>query len=141
MRKGEGGKWGASMLGEVPTVLVVDDDAGVRAVLRIALNRIGYAVDAAASGPAALELFRAAPSRYAVVLVDVCMPGMDGPATVAALRTIQPLFACAFITGDSGRHSLRELEAIGDRPALMKPFDATAIRDLVRDLAGERASA
>ena len=66
------------------SVLVVDDEAGVRAALTAVLKDDGYDVDTAPSGEACLE----ATSRraYDAILLDVWLPGMDGLDTLAALR-------------------------------------------------------
>ena len=70
----------------VLTVLIVDDNAQNRALARMTLEDEGYAVLLAESGPAALELFvRHAPD---CVLLDVRMPGMDGPAVCERLRAM-----------------------------------------------------
>jgi signal transduction histidine kinase len=70
----------------VPTVLIVDDNAQNRALARMTLEDEGYGVLLAENGPTALELFvRHAPD---CVLLDVRMPGMDGPAVCERLRAM-----------------------------------------------------
>jgi len=67
-----------------PRVLLVEDDATIREMTRLSLERDGFAVDAAADGPAGLAAFRAeAPD---VVLLDVMLPGVDG---ISLCRTIR----------------------------------------------------
>jgi DNA-binding NarL/FixJ family response regulator len=65
-------------------VLIVDDDAGDRATFREALARSGYAIAEAASGEQALEL--AEQIDPAVVILDVCLPGISGYEVCHALR-------------------------------------------------------
>ena len=61
-------------------ILVVDDEAGVLRVLDLVLRQQGFAVWPAAGGVEAVELYRRHREAIDVVLLDVCMPGLDGPA-------------------------------------------------------------
>jgi two-component system nitrogen regulation response regulator NtrX len=67
-----------------PTVLIVDDEAGVRSALSGVLRDEGYAVEAVESGEACLDRVVRAP--YDVIVLDIWLPGMDGLATLARLR-------------------------------------------------------
>jgi two-component system, NtrC family, nitrogen regulation response regulator NtrX len=67
-----------------PTILIVDDEAGVRSALSGVLRDEGYAVDAVESGEACLD--RVARSPYDVIVLDIWLPGIDGLATLARLR-------------------------------------------------------
>jgi two-component system nitrogen regulation response regulator NtrX len=67
-----------------PTVLVVDDEAGVRSALSGVLRDEGYAVDAVDSGEACLDRVMRGP--YDVIVLDIWLPGIDGLATLARLR-------------------------------------------------------
>lgn len=72
-------------MSEARRLLVVDDDDDIRALARIALERLGgHEVCDAASGAAALEAATACPPD--AIVIDVMMPGMDGPETVRRLR-------------------------------------------------------
>ena len=66
------------------TVLIVDDEAGVRSALSGVLRDEGYVVDAVESGEACLDRVVRAP--YDVIVLDIWLPGMDGLATLARLR-------------------------------------------------------
>jgi two-component system nitrogen regulation response regulator NtrX len=66
------------------SVLIVDDEAGVRSALSGVLRDEGYTVDAVESGEACLD--RAARAPYDVIVLDIWLPGMDGLATLARLR-------------------------------------------------------
>src|SRR5919197_5107305 len=71
-------------MGEPPRILVVDDDAGIRDVLDLALTKAGYAVALAEDGAAALAMIEAvAPD---VILLDMRMPVLDGWAFTEAYR-------------------------------------------------------
>src|SRR3954464_5178595 len=67
-----------------PTILVVDDEAGVRSALSGVLRDEGYTVDAVESGEACLD--RASRAPYDVIVLDIWLPGMDGLATLARLH-------------------------------------------------------
>ncbi|MDQ3640821.1 MAG: response regulator transcription factor [Actinomycetota bacterium] len=67
-----------------PRILVVDDDANVRTLLRRLLTTEGYSVDEAADGPAALERVGAVPPD--LVLLDIMMPGQDGLDVLEGMR-------------------------------------------------------
>ncbi len=66
------------------SVLIVDDEAGVRSALSGVLRDEGYAVDAVESGEACLD--RVARAPYDVIVLDIWLPGLDGLATLARLR-------------------------------------------------------
>ena len=71
-------------------VLVVDDEEDIRSVTKRTLERFGYRVLVAANGAEAVSTFVHHRSEIAVVLTDMAMPVMDGPATIQALRAIDP---------------------------------------------------
>ena len=116
-------------------VLVVDDDPDVLGVLTLALRHLGFEVAPAAGGEEAVGLFRARPAD--VVLCDVVMPGMDGPATLEALRGLDPAVPCVFMSGHSGRHTADALKGLGAAAVVEKPFrDLPALAGLLRKVAG-----
>ena len=114
-----------------PTVLVVDDDAGVQRLLVQMLRRLGYAVLVASGGAAAVEVFEQYRRAVTLVLMDVRMPGMDGPATLAELRRLDPDINCCFVTGDPGRWTAADLRAIGAQAVLEKPFTADELSNVL----------
>ena len=67
-----------------PRILVVDDDASTRTLLRRMLTMEGYAVDVAADGPTAME--RAGTEPPDLILLDIMMPGQDGLDVLEGLR-------------------------------------------------------
>jgi two-component system, OmpR family, response regulator len=113
-------------------VLVVDDESTVLTMLDFALRRHAFTVRRAAGGEAAVEVYRRHRGTVAVVLLDVQMPGMDGPQTLAALREIEPEIRCVFMSGNTGRYTAEELLALGAAQILQKPFSLDeAIRTLL----------
>lgn len=117
------------------TVLIVDDDDGIRLIARRALERLaGWEVLTAASGAEALDLAAGADA----VLLDVMMPGMDGPATLAELRARPdtadvPVVMLTAKVQESERAELAELPSSG---VLAKPFDPLTLHREVAELVG-----
>ena len=103
-------------------ILVVDDDPDIRRLAALALERLGgFRVTVAASGAEALEVARG--QRPDVVLLDVSMPGADGPETLLALRsnpaTCQlPVIFFTATTSEGEADRLRALGAVGVVPKL-----------------------
>ncbi|MBN9118483.1 MAG: response regulator [Planctomycetes bacterium] len=103
-----------------PTVLVVDDESAVRLTLAAMLAHHGYEPVLAAGGAEAVELCRARTGTVAAVVLDVRMPGMDGPATLDALRALEPALPCVFVSGEN-KYADTELLARGAVTVLVKP--------------------
>ena len=92
------------------TVLYIDDDDGIRRLATRALTRRGYAVTAASGGAEGVALATA--SRFDLVAVDHYMPGMDGLATLQALRQLPAPPPVVYVTGsDEGRIAVAALKA------------------------------
>ncbi len=80
------------------TVLVVDDESGVRQVVCDMLSLLGVNTVQAESGEAAIELYRSA-RRFDAVLMDLTMPGLDGAQTARELLSIDPRARIVFSSG------------------------------------------
>jgi two-component system OmpR family response regulator len=122
----------------VPTILLVDDDADIRRVAALALERIGgFRVELASSGEEALERATAAPPD--LLLLDVSMPGMDGPATLAALRHNAPTerVPVVFFTAIANADEVIRLRALGAVGVVGKPFDVMGLSARIRGILKE----
>jgi DNA-binding response OmpR family regulator len=110
-------------------VLIVDDDAGVRQVLRIYLERDGHRVTDAADGTAALAL--AADRRFDLVLLDIMLPGVDGFEVCRRLREIgdTPIILLTARSGDSDKVIGLDL---GADDYVIKPFSPRELMARVR---------
>ena len=104
-------------------VLVVDDDPVVLNLLQTCLPRMGFAVCAAGSGPAALQTYERRRDEIDLVLLNVRMPGMDGPATLRALHRLDPEVICCFMSGHYGAYDPDDLLRMGAAALFQKPFD------------------
>jgi CheY-like chemotaxis protein len=126
---------------EKPGVLVVDDEHMVRIMVQLALERNGFDVWLAANGRDAIELHREYREDIAVVLLDVCMPGLDGPRTLEALREIYPGVPACFMTGNAGRYPPDELLQLGAAYVIAKPFHLDELANMLEMVAsGQPAS-
>ena len=116
-------------------ILVVDDEACVRDMLTIALRQQGFAVWPAGNGREALDLYRRHYAAIDVVLMDVRMPGLDGPETLAALQQFDPLVRCCFMSGDLGRYSELQLANLGAAAVILKPLPLASIGRMIWEIA------
>jgi len=118
-------------------VLVVDDEEMVRGVLNLGLRHDGFAVWLAANGEEAVALYRRHRADIDVVLLDVRMPGPDGPQTLAALRRFDPQVRCCFMSGDLGGHTEERLREGGAAAVLLKPFRLDDVARVLGELASD----
>jgi CheY-like chemotaxis protein len=100
----------------MPHLLVADNDPNVLEVLTRGLRGHGFDVSPASGGRAAVALFHRHAATISLVLLNVLMPHLDGPRTLAALRQIDPDVPCCFISGSLGGYSADELLAMGHPP-------------------------
>jgi len=107
-------------------VLLVDDDAAIREIARLSLERVGdWSVTAAPSGPEAIEIARGRES-FDAVLLDVMMPGLDGPQTLELLRDPGAVGAATpivFLTAKLQPADRERLRRVGAAGVIAKPFD------------------
>jgi len=116
-------------------ILMVEDDPDIRAVAHLSLTAVGgFTVALCASGEEALAQAEAfAPD---LLLLDVMMPGMDGPATLAALRA-KPALAgvpALFMTAKVQPQEVAHYRDLGAADVLPKPFDPMALPGQLRAL-------
>lgn len=107
---------------EVPGILLVDDDATVLRLLELVLQRRGFQIFLARNGREAVTQYQAHQAKIHVVLLDVCMPELDGPQTLEQLRRIQPAVVACFMSGYTGLYTPQELLQRGAVHFFSKPF-------------------
>jgi CheY-like chemotaxis protein len=95
------------------SVLVIDNNADVRHVLGVMVERLGYTARLAASGAEGVADYDRHDGGTAAVVLDVRMPGQDGPQTLAALRARDPGLPCVFVTGGFTHYTRSDLEGRG----------------------------
>ena len=114
-------------------ILLVDDEADIRTVAAMALESLGgFVVGTCASGQEALA--RVSSSTPQLVLLDVIMPGMDGPATLSAMRTRSGLAVVpvVFMTAKTEPDEVARLRGLGAIGVIAKPFDPMTLPGTVQ---------
>ena len=117
-------------------VLVIDDEPDILAVISITLRaRGGFEVELCRSGGEALDVAR----RFApdLILLDVMMPGVDGPATLRALRDDPKTAATpvVFLTAKTMKHDTERFLALGAAAVIAKPFDQRTLANELTQIA------
>lgn len=116
-------------------IYYVEDEPDIQAVAKLALEAIGgFTVQIASSGQEALE--KASAFAPDLILLDVMMPGMDGPATLMALRGIPALAQTPviFMTAKVQPQEVAAYKAMGAVDVIAKPFDPMALAGTVRQM-------
>jgi two-component system, cell cycle sensor histidine kinase and response regulator CckA len=116
-------------------VLLVEDEDMVRAVAERALARAGYDVTGCANGEEGLAAITDG-GVFDIVVSDVVMPGMDGPAMVRAIRARLPQMPVLFMSGYAEEQLRRDID-IPDMHFIAKPFSVAAIGDKVGAVLGQ----
>src|SRR3954453_9114570 len=119
-----------------PTVLVVDDEPGVRSALGGVLRDEGYRVDAVDSGEACLE--RAVRGSYDVIVLDVWLPGIDGLVTLQRLRERQIHAQVVMISGHGNIESAVRAIKMGAFDFVEKPLSLEKTVLVVRNAVRQR---
>lgn len=121
-------------------ILIVDDEKFLCSSLSRLLRKNGYITSIATSGEDAISTLQAASDHFALALVDLHMPQMDGENTAKQLKKINPHLKIIMMTGYSPNllpdvMPENQLITIGDA-FLFKPFESGAVLEMVRSLIG-----
>jgi CheY-like chemotaxis protein len=120
-------------------ILVVEDDASIRQLLRRVLERAGYEALLARTASEAHRVLQA--ERMDLVITDINLPGNDGLQFTAEVRTVYPSIPIIAMTGADVREELGLLGAalqLGANRALRKPFSVDTLLDAVQGCLGAR---
>lgn len=112
------------------SVLVVDDDAGIRKTLSKILEKEGYLVETAENGEQAIE----ASNRrfFNVALIDIRLPDMEGTELLQRLKKAEPKMVKVIITGYPSLNNAIEAVNKGADGYILKPFDASGLLAMIR---------
>jgi PAS domain S-box-containing protein len=118
------------------TVLVVEDEEGVREVVRRMLERLGFEVITAEDGIAALERLEAHQGAFAAVLLDLTMPRMTGQEALHEIRRLRPDVPMVLMSGYTEQEVASKLldTAGGATGFLQKPFLPEDLTSVLRDV-------
>jgi two-component system cell cycle sensor histidine kinase/response regulator CckA len=122
--------------GEV--VLLVDDETSIRTITSQTLQAFGYRVMTAADGAEALAIYAQHRDEIALVLTDMKMPVLDGPATIHALMKINPLMKIIAASGLDANGSVAKVAGAGVKYFLTKPYTAATLLKTIRILLDEK---
>lgn len=122
------------------TVLVVDDEPGMRRACARMLGRGGFEVVLAGSGREAISLAEAHAEEVQLALVDVDMPEMTGPEVARELKSRWPRLKILFMSGYSSEEVGQAGALERSAPFLGKPFSAEVLEQKVREVLGGGAA-
>jgi two-component system, cell cycle sensor histidine kinase and response regulator CckA len=122
-------------------ILVVDDEEAIRQITKGTLETFGYRVLVAGDGTEAVALYARNMDEVAVVLTDMMMPFMDGPATIRALQKMNPRVRIIAASGLSANDKAAEAASVGVHAFLPKPYTAEkllkTLAEILKDSRGE----
>ena len=122
-------------------ILHVEDDRSIQAVAKVALEVVGgFQVLGCASGQEALDKVRDFNPHF--ILLDVMMPGMDGPETLARLREQVDLsqVPVVFMTAKVQPAEIEHYRSLGACDVIIKPFDPMQLANQVRSIWNDRVA-
>lgn len=112
------------------TILVVDDAAFMRMMIRDILAREGYVIQEAVNGRDALEKYRE--TRPDLVTLDITMPEMDGIEALRAIRGINPAARVLMVSAMGQQKMMVDALESGALDFLVKPFQPTKVLETVK---------
>lgn len=114
-------------------ILVVDDEATLREIARTTLENFGYHALTACDGTEAIALYSDNKAKIKVVLTDMMMPFMDGPATIRALHKLDPNLIIIASSGLESEGKIAQASGRGVKHFLPKPYTAERLLKTVAE--------
>ncbi len=117
------------------SILLVEDEADIRKIISVALGDIGgFDVEVCSSGHEALKIIQTC--QPDLVILDVMMPGMDGPTTLQEIRTFEAFknLPVIFMTAKVQPHEISEYMTLGVLDVITKPFDPVTLSQQIKDI-------
>jgi PAS domain S-box-containing protein len=118
------------------TVLVVDDEVRMRQTVARMMQRLGFELTLACNGREAVNIFRAEPDRFTLVLLDLTMPDMDGEQTFTELRRIRTDVRVILMSGFNAQEAMLRFPGKGLASFLQKPFTIDSLRSVLQSVLG-----
>jgi len=116
-------------MGSWNRVLVVDDEPAIRALVAKIVERAGFPVDTAQDGADAIEKLQ--DSRYAVIVLDLMMPNIDGYGLIRHLKERTGPHPAIIVISAGESAALRQLDGSMVHSIIRKPFDIDVLGDLI----------
>ena len=113
-------------------ILLVDDEISILAITRQILEEFGYQVLTAEQGTQAIDLFALHREKIALVMTDMMMPVMDGPATILALRQIDPKIRIMAASGMNENGNVAKAASAGVKHFLAKPYTTVTLLNTLK---------
>lgn len=122
-------------MSELERIMHIEDDRSIQEVARVALEIVGgFTVMSCSSGAQGLEQLEAFAPQ--LILLDVMMPDMDGPETLARLRetVTAATLPVIFMTAKVQSHEIAEYHLLSAAGVIVKPFDPMALAEQIRSI-------
>ena len=120
-------------IGNGEMILVVDDEENIRLITQATLEKYGYKVITATDGTDGLAQYAQNREQIALIVSDMAMPYMDGPAMIRALKRIGPDARVIAMSGLLSPEQTDDLETLGVNGYLSKPFTADKLLTTIAD--------
>jgi CheY-like chemotaxis protein len=124
----------------VERVLLVDDDQSLTRIGKQLLEKMGYGVTAHTDSQEALEVVRADPDRFDIVITDQSMPSLTGTALAKGLLALRPELPVIICTGNGDCRHEEEARRIGVRAFVQKPYSGRTLGGALRKVLDGKAS-
>jgi len=126
-------------------ILFMDDDAGIRDVVRVFLGSLGYRVEVAENGESAIEIYREAMQAgdpFSIVILDLSVTtGRGGIETLQEIKTLEPGVKAIITSGFTGDPIFSRFREHGFVAALPKPFHIRDLNEIIQSILSSRSSA
>ena len=116
------------------TILLIDDEEMVLDVGAQLLSRLGYSVLTANSGSEAIDLYEQHKDQVQLIILDLCMPDMDGKQTYLYLKGMNPCAKVLLTTGLSMDGAAKEMLACGCQGFIQKPYRMSELSTKVSEV-------
>ncbi len=125
-------------LGNGELVLVVDDEASVREIIKLSLEAYNYRVMTASDGIEAIAIYARCRSEIRVILLDLMMPLLDSASTISALQRIDPNVSLVVMSGLVATEPIKNMSAVNVQAFLAKPFTSQVLLQTLHRLITDR---
>jgi CheY-like chemotaxis protein len=121
-------------VGNNSTILLIDDEDMVLDVGSQMLSRLGYSVLTATSGSEAIDLYEVHKDQVQLIILDLCMPDMEGKQTYLYLKGLNPTIKVLLTTGLSMDGPAKETLAWGCNGFIQKPYRMSELSTKVEEV-------